>query len=147
MHYEIPEENQLGFAGNIRYFDDSGELRSHPQSIHTRCYSLPENDTSCTSVFTVDGATYREFIAVNGQTHTSYSLVQTFGVDFEHRIEGGAPTDQLNTTQLSGGAKINRIFHERFPFELVKVGSACTPRAHSVNIIIKTNFVCAVGDG
>ena len=29
--------------------------------------------------------------------------------------------DQVNTTQLSGGAKINRIFHERFPFELVKV--------------------------
>ena len=24
--------------------------------------------------------------------------------------------------ELSGGAKINRIFHERFPFELVKVG-------------------------
>ena len=24
-------------------------------------------------------------------------------------------------TELSGGAKINRIFHERFPFELVKV--------------------------
>jgi len=77
----------------------------------------------------------------------SFSLVQTFGVDFEHRIEGGAPTDQLNTTQLSGGAKINRIFHERFPFELVKVGSACTPRVHSVNIIIRTNFICAVGDG
>ena len=23
--------------------------------------------------------------------------------------------------ELSGGAKINRIFHERFPFELVKI--------------------------
>ena len=57
-------------------------------------------------------------------THTNIiifsSLVQAFGVDFEHRIEGGA-MDQVNTTQLSGGAKINRIFHERFPFELVKV--------------------------
>ena len=67
MRYEILEENQLGFAGNIRYFDDNGELRSHPQSIHTRCLRLPENDTSCTSAFTADGATYRGFISVNGQ--------------------------------------------------------------------------------
>lgn len=34
-------------------------------------------------------------------------------------IEGSG--DQVDTVQLSGGAKINRIFHERFPFELVKV--------------------------
>ena len=48
----------------------------------------------------------------------SCSLVQNFGVDFNHRISGGA---QEKMTELSGGAKINRIFHERFPFELVKV--------------------------
>ncbi len=48
----------------------------------------------------------------------SHSLVQNFGVDFNHRISGGA-TEKM--TELSGGAKINRIFHERFPFELVKV--------------------------
>uniref|UniRef100_A0A8B9ZJ00 dynamin GTPase n=1 Tax=Anas platyrhynchos TaxID=8839 RepID=A0A8B9ZJ00_ANAPL len=29
--------------------------------------------------------------------------------------------DQVDTLELSGGAKINRIFHERFPFELVKM--------------------------
>ncbi|KAF3844115.1 hypothetical protein F7725_016163 [Dissostichus mawsoni] len=29
----------------------------------------------------------------------------------------------VDTSNLSGGAKINRIFHERFPFELVKVSS------------------------
>ena len=28
---------------------------------------------------------------------------------------------RVDTSNLSGGAKINRIFHERFPFELVKV--------------------------
>ena len=28
-------------------------------------------------------------------------------------------------SELTGGAKINKIFHERFPFELVKVRSLC----------------------
>lgn len=46
-------------------------------------------------------------------------MVQQFAVDFEKRIEGSG--DQVDTYELSGGAKINRIFHERFPFELVKV--------------------------
>uniref|UniRef100_K7FA29 Dynamin-2 n=1 Tax=Pelodiscus sinensis TaxID=13735 RepID=K7FA29_PELSI len=35
------------------------------------------------------------------------------------RIEGSG--DQVDTLELSGGARINRIFHERFPFELVKM--------------------------
>ena len=48
-------------------------------------------------------------------------MVQQFAVDFEKRIEGSG--DQIDTSELSGGARINRIFHERFPFELVKVGS------------------------
>jgi len=48
-------------------------------------------------------------------------MVQQFGVDFEKCIEGSG--DQVDTNELSGGAKINRIFHERFPFELVKVGA------------------------
>lgn len=46
-------------------------------------------------------------------------MVQQFAVDFEKRIEGSG--DQVDTLELSGGAKINRIFHERFPFEIVKV--------------------------
>lgn len=52
-------------------------------------------------------------------------MVQQFGVDFEKRIEGSG--DQVDTLELSGGARINRIFHERFPFELVKVtpGQRC----------------------
>lgn len=48
-----------------------------------------------------------------------FRMVQQFSVDFEKRIEGSG--DQVDTVELSGGAKINRIFHERFPFELVKV--------------------------
>ncbi|XP_010769839.1 dynamin-2 isoform X1 [Notothenia coriiceps] len=46
-------------------------------------------------------------------------MVQQFGVDFEKCIEGSG--DQVDTNELSGGAKINRLFHERFPFELVKI--------------------------
>lgn len=49
-------------------------------------------------------------------------MVQQFSVDFEKCIEGSG--DQIDTAELSGGARINRIFHERFPFELVKV---CLP--------------------
>jgi dynamin GTPase len=46
------------------------------------------------------------------------NLIQQFGTDFERSIEGG--TTAVQTAELSGGARINRIFHERFPFELVK---------------------------
>uniref|UniRef100_A0A3Q1JI41 Interferon-induced GTP-binding protein Mx n=1 Tax=Anabas testudineus TaxID=64144 RepID=A0A3Q1JI41_ANATE len=53
------------------------------------------------------------------KTKALLQMVQQFGVDFEKRIEGSG--DQVDTNELSGGAKINRIFHERFPFELVKI--------------------------
>lgn len=46
-------------------------------------------------------------------------MIQQFNVDFDKSIEGSGT--EINTRELSGGAKINRIFHERFPFELVKV--------------------------
>ena len=50
-----------------------------------------------------------------------YRLVQTYSLDFERKIEGGGSSDGVSSHELSGGAKISRIFHERFPFELVKV--------------------------
>ena len=46
--------------------------------------------------------------------------MQGFGSDFERVIEGG-DADYVNTTEFSAGAKINKVFHERFPFELAKV--------------------------
>ena len=46
-------------------------------------------------------------------------LLQQYGVDFEKVIYGSGTVG--TSTELSGGAKINRIFHERFPFELVKM--------------------------
>ncbi|ELK16274.1 Dynamin-3 [Pteropus alecto] len=60
------------------------------------------------------------------KTKALLQMVQQFAVDFEKRIEGSG--DQVDTLELSGGAKINRIFHERFPFEIVKV---CTKRDFS----------------
>ncbi|XP_078605695.1 dynamin-1-like isoform X27 [Branchiostoma floridae x Branchiostoma japonicum] len=53
------------------------------------------------------------------KTKAMLQMVNTFGVDFDKRIEGSG--DQIDTVELSGGARINRIFHERFPFELVKM--------------------------
>ncbi|XP_027027047.2 dynamin 3a isoform X2 [Tachysurus fulvidraco] len=53
------------------------------------------------------------------KTKALMHLIHHFGLDFEKLIEGSG--DQVDTVQLSGGAKINRIFHERFPFELSKM--------------------------
>lgn len=66
-------------------------------------------------------------------------MVQQFGVDFEKCIEGSG--DQVDTSNLSGGAKINRIFHERFPFELVKVcarACVCVFTENNPNIFISS---------
>ena len=46
-------------------------------------------------------------------------MIQQFHSDFEKSIEGSG--DEIDTLELSGGARINRVFHERFPYELVKV--------------------------
>ncbi|KAJ3601222.1 hypothetical protein NHX12_032195 [Muraenolepis orangiensis] len=64
-------------------------------------------------------AEYKNFSPDDPQRKTKalLQMVQQFGVDFEKCIEGSG--DQVDTNELSGGAKINRIFHERFPFELI----------------------------
>ncbi|XP_078417702.1 dynamin 3a isoform X1 [Cetorhinus maximus] len=46
-------------------------------------------------------------------------MIKQFSVDFDKRIEGSG--DHVDTLELSGGARINKVFHERFPFELVKM--------------------------
>ncbi len=46
-------------------------------------------------------------------------MTTTFHQDISKNIEGSG--SEVNIMELSGGAKINRIFHERFPFELVKI--------------------------
>lgn len=47
-------------------------------------------------------------------------MIQQFALCFERIIEG-TRSDDVNTVELSGGAKINCLFHERFPFEIVKM--------------------------
>jgi len=67
-------------------------------------------------------------------------MVQQFAVDFEKRIEGSG--DQIDTYELSGGARINRIFHERFPFELVKVLLPCAADIHFVFLPVLCYLFC-----
>jgi dynamin GTPase len=53
------------------------------------------------------------------KTKAMMQMITNFGTDFEKSIEGSG--SEISTEELSGGARINRIFHERFPFELVKI--------------------------
>ncbi|XP_041958795.1 dynamin-2-like [Alosa sapidissima] len=43
-------------------------------------------------------------------------MVHQFTVDFEKHIEGS-----VDTAELSGGARINRVFHDIFPYKLFKM--------------------------
>ncbi|MCP9263375.1 Dynamin-2 [Dirofilaria immitis] len=52
--------------------------------------------------------------------HWKRMMVQTFTTDIERSVEGSS-SKAVSTNELSGGARINRIFHERFPFEIVKM--------------------------
>lgn len=54
------------------------------------------------------------------QTKALLTILQDVSKDWEKAISG-ADSAEVSTNELSGGAKINRIFTERFPFELVKV--------------------------
>lgn len=46
-------------------------------------------------------------------------MIQQLQSDFERAIEGSG-NSIINVNELSGGARINRLFHERFPFEIMK---------------------------
>ena len=50
----------------------------------------------------------------------NFRSVQQLQQDFERAIEGSGSA-AVNTLELSGGAKINRLFHERFPYEIVRM--------------------------
>lgn len=49
-----------------------------------------------------------------------YRSIQQLQQDFERCIEGSGSA-AVNVLELSGGAKINRLFHERFPYEIVRM--------------------------
>ena len=48
------------------------------------------------------------------------TMIQQLQADFERSVLG-KDSDEVNTTELSSGAKINRLFHERFPYELARM--------------------------
>ncbi|CEF63342.1 Dynamin [Strongyloides ratti] len=54
------------------------------------------------------------------KTKALMQMVQCFAVDMERSIEG-SNSKLVSTNELSGGARINRLFHERFPFEIIKM--------------------------
>ncbi|KAM9358544.1 dynamin 3a [Symphorus nematophorus] len=69
------------------------------------------------------------------RTKTLLQSVQRLAVDFEKLIEGSG--DKVDTVNLSGGARINRIFHERFPYELVKIESDERKLRREINYAIR----------
>lgn len=54
------------------------------------------------------------------KTKAMLQLIQQLQTDYERSIEGFG-TAAIDTSKLSGGARINRLFHERFPSEIAKV--------------------------
>lgn len=54
------------------------------------------------------------------KTKAMLQMIQQLQSDFERSIEGSGSAI-VNMAELSGGARINRLFHERFPFEIVKM--------------------------
>jgi len=54
------------------------------------------------------------------KTKAMLQSIQQLQQDFERAIEGSGSA-AVNVLELSGGAKINRLFHERFPYEIVRM--------------------------
>lgn len=77
------------------------------------------------------------------KTKAMLTLIQNYGTDFERRIEGGG--EAISISELSAGAKINRIFHERFPFELVKLEVNEKELRREISFAIKNLFGVRVG--
>jgi len=53
------------------------------------------------------------------KTKALMMMLHNFTQDFDKVIEGG--NIDIDTDKLSGGARINKVFHERFPFELFRL--------------------------
>lgn len=103
-------EKEVEEFKNFRPDDPTRKTKALLQSVHTRTDTHSHANTLEQEVMTLFSVYFLPAMC---------RMVQQFGVDFEKCIEGSG--DQVDTSNLSGGAKINRIFHERFPFELVKV--------------------------
>jgi dynamin GTPase len=78
------------------------------------------------------------------KTKAMLTLVQSYSLEFERKIEGGSSVG-VSTQELSGGAKISRIFHERFPFELVKLETDEKEMRREISYEIKNQLGVRVG--
>ena len=61
-----------------------------------------------------------DYSPTSNRFSSSFRSIQQLQQDFERSIEGSGSA-AVNTLELSGGAKINRLFHERFPYEIVRM--------------------------
>ncbi|XP_013883059.1 dynamin-2 [Austrofundulus limnaeus] len=77
------------------------------------------------------------------RTKTLLQAVQRLAADFEKFIEGSA--NKVDTVQLSGGARINKIFHERFPRELVQMESDERKLRQEINYAIRNTHGVRTG--
>ncbi|GMT04153.1 hypothetical protein PENTCL1PPCAC_26327 [Pristionchus entomophagus] len=71
-------------------------------------------------------------------------MVQQFTADIERSIEGSG-NKNVNTNELSGGARINRLFHERFPFEIVKMDIDERELRKKIQVVIRNIHGIRVG--
>jgi hypothetical protein len=56
---------------------------------------------------------------MGGATKNLVKLVNSFAIAVADAIEGGG--GQVSLTELSGGARIARVFSELFPFEIARI--------------------------
>lgn len=65
-------------------------------------------------------------------------MVQQFITEMERSIEGSSSLTKLvSTDKLSSGARINRIFYERLPFEIAKASVDEKEMCHEIQFAIK----------
>ncbi|KAI6192009.1 Dynamin GTPase [Aphelenchoides bicaudatus] len=83
------------------------------------------------------------------KTKILMQMLQTFTSDMEKSISGQSSSSTvggaINTNELSGGARINRIFHERFPFEIVKMNIDEKEMRREIQIAIRNFHGIRVG--
>ncbi|EFO88131.1 hypothetical protein CRE_11600 [Caenorhabditis remanei] len=78
------------------------------------------------------------------KTKALMQMVTQFSADVERSIQGSS-AKLVSTNELSGGARINRLFHERFPFEIVKMEIDETEMRKEIQFAIRNIHGIRVG--
>ncbi|XP_071948137.1 dynamin-1-like isoform X2 [Antedon mediterranea] len=77
------------------------------------------------------------------KTKALLMMVQQFSENFDRILVGSG--DKVDTSELSSGAMINRIFHVQFPFEIVKMEYDERRLRREISITIKNALGVRVG--